>query len=341
MSPLRTPRPSSGRSTLASRALVASAVAPTAVALCAAFAATSARAQQAQGTQRTQAAPDRDSLRHDRVAPALRLTPALDPATGDFVYRYSLANGREARQPIHSLSIELAPGARGRVLSPDGWRALAEAPAPEVTWVAASPVVRPEPSYAASDAIALSPRATEVGPGRSLAGFEIRSSCGARDSAVTYYVRGYNRLAPPSELPGGVPSPREDAVRGSAPGPVDCEQVADWGRQSSDSADVEGLVGLVNFADGATLHAGPITVQVRFARDGETVLRSSFRARLNGQDVTGAFVTNSRGDRVAVLAPRTSPLVSGRNALVITVQGLAPGADPVAHDEDRFEFTTP
>ena len=288
----------------------------------------------------------RDYLGHDRVAPAVRLITALDPATGDFIYRYTLANARDARQPIHSLSIELAAGAQGRVVSPDGWRALAarEADSPAasaVTWVASSPVVRPEPSYAASDAIALSPRATEVEPGRTLGGVELRSACGSRDSAVTYYVRGYNRHAPPAELPGGVATSREDAVRGSAPGPVDCAQVADWGRESSDSGDVEGLVGLVNFADGASLPAGPITVQVRFARGGETVLRSTFRARLNGQDVTGAFVTNARGDRVAVLAPRTSPLVSGRNALVISIQGLAPGSDPVARDEDRFEFTTP
>lgn len=104
---------------------------------------------------------------------------------------------------------------------------------------------------------------------------------------------------------------------------------------------VDGFPGVVNFVNGATLPAGPATIQLRFSRNGETVDRSTFSAVLNGVDVTSQFVQTSTGDLVGVFAPGSSPAKSGRNVLLLKVDGLKAGTTQTATDADRFTFTLP
>lgn len=134
------------------------------------------------------------------------------------------------------------------------------------------------------------------------------------------------------------PEWREDAVTGTVLGPSDCSTVADWGNRRPG---VDGFLGVVNFVDGATLPAGPASVQIRFSRAGEVVDRATFRAELNSVDVTSRFVANSRGDMVAVFAPGSSPARSGRNVLLLKVDGQILGTTRTATDADRFSFTLP
>lgn len=58
-------------------------------------------------------------------------------------------------------------------------------------------------------------------------------------------------------------------------------------------------------------------------------------------DVTSRFVANARGDMVAVFAPGTSPARSGRNVLLLSVDGQITGTTRTATDADRFSFTLP
>lgn len=44
---------------------------------------------------------------------------------------------------------------------------------------------------------------------------------------------------------------------------------------------------------------------------------------------------------VAVFMPATSPLTSGRNVLLVSVDGIVPGTTRTATDANRFTFTRP
>ena len=66
---------------------------------------------------------------------------------------------------------------------------------------------------------------------------------------------------------------------------------------------------------------------------------SSFSATLNQADVTNAFQATGNGtDRVAVFELAGSPLVSGRNVLRTSIEGIVPGTTRSASDGDAITF---
>lgn len=274
-------------------------------------------------------------LWHNEVEPTIGVSVTLDSLTGDFRYRYTLANGPGAAQRIESLDLEL-PVTPSAMRAPEHWDFSFDPSTPVIGWWASGPI---DPAWTPRHEMDLPSYLSEIAAGDSLHGFELLSPC-ANGDPVPYYVRGYNHLAVrPAEDTASwarVPAWRDDAVRGTVLGPGDCGVVRDWGNRRPA---VDGFVGLVNFADGATLPAGPVAIQLRFARDGEQVDRASLRVELNRVDVTAAFRTNSIGDAVALFEPGQAPLVSGRNVLLVSVDGIVPGTNRTATDTDRFTFT--
>lgn len=275
---------------------------------------------------------------HNRVLPAVSVAIDLDPATADFRYLYTVANGAGAEQRLSELYLEVAVPPSG-MAGPADWEPLQGEGSTVVAWGATGDV---DPSWVAAHDGDMPSFLSEIAPGAVLSAFVLRSPCGPTGD-VTYYARGYNHIASApvedtSDAPYQMPQWRDDAVRGGVTGPGDCNVVADWGNRRPG---VDGFVGLVNFASGATLPAGPVGVQLRFSRDGESVNPATLQVVLNGVDVTTAFRTNSRGDRVAVFGQGTSPVASGRNVLLVSVDGIVPGTTRTATDADRFTFTVP
>jgi hypothetical protein len=274
--------------------------------------------------------------RFNGVAPTLSATVALD-ASGKFVYQYTIANGATATQRINFVLLELGhPASEAR--APKDWDGMLASSS--VVWTATGAI---DPSWSEAHKMDIPSFTSEIAPGASRAGFEIVSSCGGANVPLTFYARGYNHLETPSEeeeQPAGseFQSWRDDAVQGTVLGPADCSTVADWGNRSPG---VDGFLGVVNFVNGATMPAGPMTVQIRFSRDGEVVNLSTFSAVLNSTDVTASFTTNASGDKVAVFESGSSPLHSGKNVLLLKVEGIKPGTTSTAMDADRFIFTIP
>ena len=270
-------------------------------------------------------------LPHNQVAPSVTTTVSLD-ASGDFRYHYTVANGAGAAQRINSFFLELALPA-STTAAPTDWFSIISPQS--VTWAAEGTV---DPAWTAAHEADIPSFLSEIAAGASLTGFDLVSACGGSSTGLTYYVQGYNHLGKqPDDDTTWVKEPtwREDAVSGTVLGPGDCSVVADWGNRRPG---VDGFIGVVNFVNGATF-AGPATVQLRFSRDGETVNRATFHAELNSVDVTSQFVQNSRGDLVAVFAPGSSAAKSGKNVLLIKVDGLIAGTTRTATDADRFTFT--
>lgn len=277
-------------------------------------------------------------LPHNRVVPTVSSGVSLNPGTNDFRYSYAVANGAAAEQRISDFIIELRTHLTAAV-SPTDWTAM-HLPEPGlldglVMWGARGSV---DPSWVELHPGDIPSMLSEIAPGTALAGFQLLSPCAMR-GPLRYYILGYNHLAETPDEEDVLPAPpwREDSVQGEIPGPGDCSVVADWG---SGNAATEGFVGLVNFASGAQLPGGPLTVQLRFSRSGEVVHPQTFSVKLNGVTVTSSFVTNSLGDRVAVFQPG-APLKSGRNTLDVSITGIKPGSNQTATDSDKFTFDRP
>lgn len=276
-------------------------------------------------------------LPHNRVRPEILVSVALDDATGTFVYRYTVANGAGAEQRINALYMDVVSMFAGATAPPD-WDVFWEGDVGTVAWSAAGTV---DPAWTPMNDVDPPSFQSEIASGASLAGFELRSACGA-SGLVPFFALGYNHVAEPpvsdSDEAPDVPNWRDDAVRGLVLGPGDCRTVQDWGNRRPG---VDGFAGLVNFASGATLPAGPVTVQVRFARSGEQVDGNTFHAELNATSVTARFRSSALGDRIALFEIGSSPLQSGRNVLLVSVEGIVPGTTRTGTDADRFTFTVP
>lgn len=271
---------------------------------------------------------------HNKVAPSVTASVTLDPS-GNFRYRYGVANGAGAQQRINLFHLDLAVPAAAAA-SPTDWFAIVASRS--VSWGADGAV---DPAWQPAHEMDLPSFLSEIAPGASQAGFDLFSPCAGSNVPLTYFVQGYDHLGvQPEEDTTWTPQPewRDDAVRGTVLGPGDCSNVADWGNRRPG---VDGFLGVVNFVNGATLPPGPATVQIRFSRAGEVVDRASFKAELNSVDVTAQFVPNSRGDLVAVFSPGSSPAQTGRNVLLLSVSGQIAGSTRVATDADRFTFTLP
>ncbi|HEX7118295.1 MAG TPA: hypothetical protein VF212_05880, partial [Longimicrobiales bacterium] len=78
-------------------------------------------------------------LWHNEVEPTVRATVTLDSTTGDFLYRYSVANGPGARQRIQTLDVELAvtPSA---MAAPKDWDFSFSSTTPVAGWWAFGPI---------------------------------------------------------------------------------------------------------------------------------------------------------------------------------------------------------
>ncbi len=272
---------------------------------------------------------------HDRVQPRLTAGVTLDPASNDFIYRFTLANGAGAQQRINMLRLSLAVPAFA-MEAPADWSFMYAPGLPHVVWYADGPL---HPAWQPLHGGDVASFASEVEPGASLAGFEVRSPCAT--GIASFIASGYNHMRTMEEdtLPGQVtPDTDPEGIRGTVLGPADCNVVLEWGNRRPAT---DGFMGVVNFASGATLLPGPIAVQIRFSRSGEQVDRATFRAELNQQDVTAAFRPNSRGDLVAVFQPGASAARAGRNVLLISVDGIIPGTTRTGTDADRITFTVP
>lgn len=272
---------------------------------------------------------------NDRVLPSITANVGLDSASGDFEYRYTVANAAGAEQRINILRLTTAVSA-SFVAAPANWAFMYEPGLPQVLWHADGPL---HPQWQPLHDADIASFASEIDPGESLSGFIVRSPCAA--APVAFIASGYNHMRTMEEdtLPNvPVPEKDEEGIRGRVLGPGDCNAVLEWGNRRPAT---DGFMGLVNFASGAMLPAGAVAIQIRFSRAGEQVDRATFRAEINQQDVTAAFRVNSRGDLVTVFQPGASPVQTGRNVLLISVNGVIPGSTRTATDADRITFTVP
>ena len=273
---------------------------------------------------------------HNLVQPTVTIAVSIDPPTGDFLYAYTVSNGTAAQQRVNEVHLQYTGFVAGAT-APANWEVY-PSPRGVTTWAAAGTA---DPAWRSSGDWDIPATLSEIAPGTSKPAFVLRSQC-AVSGYATYFVRGYNHLleTPLDQNGDFLPEPtwRSDAVQGAVLGPMDCSTVRDWGVKKTG---VDGFVGAVNFVSGSTLLPGPVTLQFRFSKSGEQVNASTFKAVLNGTDVTSRFANNSRGDRVAVFSPGVAPIARGRNTIQVSVQGISTSTGTLGTDADKYTFSVP
>ncbi|HEX2079100.1 MAG TPA: hypothetical protein VHG08_15355 [Longimicrobium sp.] len=279
----------------------------------------------------------------DGVAPTLSVEVSYGHVPGMWRYRYTLANGAGAAQDIWQLGFRLG-GWVAQVGTPAGWFPIADTEAtydpagpgiPGVEFLADIPDTSPGDFYP--------PSPHQVPPGSSLPGFEFHSPY--PPGYVRAWAQGYAPVPFPPDPergdtiePNPVPHDTLNAQRLTTIGPFTYTGVVTRGNLNVDTG--EGFLGFMNLAvSGAVLRA-PAPVALKLSVGGETVFPETFRALLNGVDVTAQFHPGTAGgaDLAALFALGALPLREGDNVLVTTIEGLLPGTTRRAIDEDVIQF---
>jgi len=106
---------------------------------------------------------------------------------------------------------------------------------------------------------------------------------------------------------------------------------------------VDGFAAFPNISSASgSVFTAPVKIFLDFAINGETVNEATFKAELNGVDITSLFVVDNNlySDRVLELALGSgSPLQAGKNVLITSVEGIVPDTERFATDTDRITFT--
>ncbi|MBI4541196.1 MAG: hypothetical protein HY704_16975 [Gemmatimonadetes bacterium] len=248
-----------------------------------------------------------------------------------------MANGASAEQPIETFDLAFnAPAVR--VQFPAGWWGIVFVDAPNgipgAALAAGGSEAFIETPYGPTPA---RPPAAIL-PGATLSGFVVESAY--PPGYARTYVEGYAGvpfLPVDWSEPTNTPDDTMNAQRGWSLGPTRYTAITTDGNRRPA---VDGFLAFMNLATGAEL-LDPAPIAIKFAINGETVYLSTFRAELNGVDVTASFFPGppDGADRVALFRAGSSPLVLGKNVLITSISGLVPGTTRTAIDTDRIVFT--
>ena len=274
----------------------------------------------------------------DRVAPTITAQVTYDTGLQVWRYAYAFANGAAAEQPIESVDFVFnAPAVR--VDKPVNWWGVvfADAALPGASFAAEGA----ETFVATPQGDAPAQPAGVILPGATLSGFVVESAY--PPGYARTYVKGYAAVPYlPDDFPDPTNTPDDttNSQRGWSVGPVRYTQVVTDGNRRPA---VDGFLAFLNVAVSGSVMLNPVPLALDFAMGGETVNRTTFRAVLNGVDVTASFHGGppDGADLAAYFEVGSSPLVLGKNVLITTVDGFVPGTTRNATDTDRIVFTVP
>jgi len=281
----------------------------------------------------------------DGVEPTIVVAEHYDAATATWFYNYTVDNGLTAEQDIKKVGLQFDSWVSNTGI-PNGWTVSALG---EATFDPDSPAIGGALFRATLPAGELQdnawpPSNYQIPPGESLSGFVLESP----------YPPGYARtdtrghsgsLFPPTGADdedayyamNPVPHDTTDSQRSWTLGPTIYREVVTGGNRRPAT---DGFLGFMNLAENGSVLIDPAPIAFKFALNGETVFPETLEVRLNGVDVTAAFLPGPAdgADLVGVFRIGTSPLRDGKNVLLTSVEGLVPSIRHTAKDTDRITF---
>lgn len=282
----------------------------------------------------------------DKVAPTTNVTVTYDSVSGKWHYSYVIQNGAGALQNIDDIAMQFN-GAADVISGPSDWTNFlidTLAVVPGAAFMSLS-----ENFVSVVGGSAAAPGPSQIVPGQSMGGFGFVSPYPPGDART--YIRGYAAVP---DLPDGVeeaydyPDDTTDAQRGWTLAPTKYTHVVTQGTQEpADLSRSNRFLVFMNVDTLGTVLRAPAVIAVKFDNtSGDLPIRASFRALLNGVDVTSSFHPGPAdgADLVAVFELGAGkPLVVGSNTLKTFVTGLPStiGVNiyPSPVDTDTIVFT--
>jgi len=271
----------------------------------------------------------------NQLAVSVQERTAFDGASGLYTYSYAVQNGAGGAEAVELFAVQLGGPVVADVLnatSPQGWSFVIHNDRAIVSWAAT------DMSNSTGDSSGNLPASTyQVMPGASLQGFTFQSH--VPPGGVSYYATGYAPL--PMAAPGDIDDEHADfsapdftqiGMSGTTIGPVSTTLFGNG------SKSIRAFVVVLAPGQGALVQS-PVSIQIKFAIDGETIDRTTFHAELNSVDVTSAFSAVSGSvDLQGTFARGTSPLQVGTNDFIASVSGTDPQGGAAATGVSRVMF---
>lgn len=261
---------------------------------------------------------------------------SYDSTTGLFTYSYIFASGGESLQEVETVRVALPFKTAMNVKAPAGWIGTVFKDGSYVSWCAcAEEGIVPPPGWIDNGQIL--PSRHQIKPGQTQAGFSFQSP--DPPGIGSFYATGFVQIPVegvdfPSGQPPIVPTFPNDSFAGSLQVPLRVESAFSGGRRPA----VDSFVVFLTLADNDSKSA-PVLVDVVMGPNGEVVYPDTFRATLNGVDITAQFLPMANNRRRAYLELKAgSSLKTGSNVLSTSMDGQVPGAARTATDSDRIRF---
>ncbi len=261
---------------------------------------------------------------------------SFDNATGLYTYRYSVTNYGESSKPVHELFIPLRGASVLNVTAPSGWEGSINKAQTMVGWCACKEDGFAVPAGYVNDGRGI-PSSFALKPGATLSGFSFQSPYPPAQS--NFFAGGWVPVPvegidfPEGQEP-SIPDFPMNLLSGTVNGPLKSDTLYLGGRRPA----VDGFLVFANISDGGA-YPSPVIADILFSQNGENVLQATFKATLNGVDVTSKFAVIDTNRRRAVFEISAgSPLKVGKNTLITMVDGTVGGSNKKTTDTDRVVF---
>ena len=271
----------------------------------------------------------------NNINATVTVATSFDVSTGLYTYRYSVTNFGDSPKSVHEFYIPLRGATVLNITAPTGWEGSVNKSGALIGWCACKEEgFVPPPGYV-NDGRGI-PSKYVIAPGTTLSGFAFQSPYPSAPGF--FYAGGWVPIPVEGvDFPAGqeprTPDFPMNMLSGSVDGPQKSDTVYAGGRRPA----VDGFLVFLNIQDGG-VYSSPLLVDILFSQNGENVLTSTFKANLNGVDVTNRFLAIDANRRRAVFETAGSPLKVGKNTLTTSVDGTVPGSARKATDTDRVVF---
>lgn len=279
----------------------------------------------------------------DRAQPSMvSSSHQFSSATQLYTYSYAVTNPTGSAAPVDTLVVMLEPGVDvvTNLRAPPGWRAIYASEKGSIMWAAIG-FLDPEAEDPSGN---IPPSDYAISPGDTLAGFSFDSfgppgpGLAITQSYAPLYMpqmdAEFESLESSRELS---TLPEDNGYQLSV---ITAIPDADWTGNRRPA--VDGFLVFANVANKASFR-GSVMIVLRLAAGGEQVDPNTLDVLLNSINVTGSFAWSEQySGYAATFLPGASPLRSGTNVLITSVDGVVPGTTGrIATDTDRltFDFT--
>lgn len=278
--------------------------------------------------------------KRNKVKAVISADITQDTSTHLYTYTYTVANDPTSEQSIDKFAFEIDESTPIiEVTSPTGWSSNRYSHKDVFAFSSTEGITEEDIVVLANGGFEIkSPY--DIKPGKSLCCFIFKTFSAPSQGNV--YIQGY---APTLQSTGEEPE-IDITSFGIKSGSIEDNSFVtvanvpkaplyDGNRRPS----IDGFVAPINFSSAnQDEFTSPLTIYLVFAINNEVVFTDTFKATLNGVDITQQFIGDTSSRTAKFTLDATSPLQLGSNKLILSVEGVVPESTRHAVDTDQIIF---